>query len=368
MTTTTTVPVLFEARVDLSPAAPSEDGARVRTFRCLFATGQRIPQHGWYPNVYVDLEGMVVDSQRQPVLLDHETPIGFTTSIARTSAGMVAEGVLCADHPEAERVARMADQGFPWRCSAGLPPDQVLEIPAGQMASVNGTEVEGPATLWMRPRLDEISFLATPADRGTVAEVFSGRPAAQPERFMLELKDGAELTAEALAEYPDLVRDAAAIVAARKEDEANQPPEADPPQDSTMADEPTTQTPEDKAKPTMAADADVVFDIIEAATPAQHKLCRELVAEFRAGTKTLSQCFVALATDPRRDAHQTRQDLEDVAPEALPQGAHETSETEFEAAWRKLPASERSSVYGDQIELFQAERDAIAAGAFGANR
>lgn len=157
--------------VTLTPA----EGNGPRRFSMLGYTGAAV-ERPW-GRMVIDLEGMSVGRQKKPILLGHdiERPVGHSEKISKGDKGLSVEGIMsgCED---ADRVAKMSDQGFPWQASVGLKINKVVEYGEGEAVTVNGQEFTGPIDVVRKCALQEVSFCPLGADGDTSAVVLSNNP------------------------------------------------------------------------------------------------------------------------------------------------------------------------------------------------
>lgn len=157
-------------QLELDDSAPPEGQKGPRKFRMVANTGKVISSHGWWGALGIDLDG-VAFKQKLPALKDHDTekPVGFTTKVERSDAGLVAEGQLL-DTEHARQVTELADQGFPWQASVRFEPVRVQVLVEGEEAEVNGQTMTGPGHVLRESVLREVTFTALGADDDTTAE------------------------------------------------------------------------------------------------------------------------------------------------------------------------------------------------------
>jgi hypothetical protein len=368
----------FRLGAEANAFGTGDDGRS--TFRLNFATGKRIASHWMFKNLYVDLEGIEVDSERQPVLLDHQHRVGASTSIELTDEGFIAEGVFLKNRHATELVDD-AKSGFPFRCSCEIPPDSIEFVEDGALAQVNGEEVTGPATIWRQSRLNEITITATPADRHTRAEIFDNDGAelvaikTTTTRFEAMADEDIKKEDEEQAEEELATSDESDTTGTGHTDPTDAAPPGDAPAEladdedaeDAPADEDADEAPADEApadedddeedseelQSPASGDAGTlgsqIAEVLEVATPSQHTLAADLIRGLTKGETTLAACFKALAQDPRRFGAAVRAELEDVAPEVVVEGAEaaatDAAVSEFDAAcqqeWDADPALAR---------------------------
>lgn len=165
---------------DPAATGAEADGAQVKAsgFRMEPALKGHIPGHWYYGELHVELTG--IETPRQvPALHEHmsDRRVGFTTKLSiDPKVGLIAEGTLL-DNPQADEIRRDAQAGFPWEASVHLQALAIEEVGRGVTAKVNGADVVGPATIFRKSRLREVSFVTIGYDPETSAQAFSGSAA-----------------------------------------------------------------------------------------------------------------------------------------------------------------------------------------------
>lgn len=176
-------PVLYigeGAPVELMAAEAGADGQKpkVRKFSMTAYTGGAMRLPGYYHPVVVDLKGVHVNSQRRPILKQHnpELILGHSESIEVTSQRIRASGLISGVGEHVDSVIQTADNGFPWQASIGAEPIQLEYVPAGQKEKVNGRNFDGPLYIARKTSLREISFAALGADDNSSASIAASFP------------------------------------------------------------------------------------------------------------------------------------------------------------------------------------------------
>lgn len=147
-------------------------GDKPRTFDMLANSGEAIP-HWYFGKLAIDLSG-VQHQQRVPLLLDHDTGqrLGFTTEVKADASGLRAKGQFLGGDATKALLAD-ADQGFPFQASVYLQAQQVQRLADNETASVNGRLVNGPATIFRRSQLREVTMTVMGADPNTSTAALS---------------------------------------------------------------------------------------------------------------------------------------------------------------------------------------------------
>lgn len=274
-------------------------------FRMLVTTGSRIAAHWFWENLYVDLSGINIRKQSLPVLLDHDPAqrIGYTTKIKVVKGeGLVAEGFMLSNEL-AQQVVRDAREGFPWECSCALPYESVERVELDAETKVNGETVKGPAIIWRKTNLREVTFTAVGADQQTKAEVLSrgGRTVQveilsteQPNMAGIKKRKGVtqnDAAATAVADDSDLTADDGD---GQDGDEGDEVETAPAPQPTKLSAAKRVRAAREEGA---AAERQRIASIYRFAKPSQKKLADKLVADNVGAVDALTQ----LAEDPDRD-------------------------------------------------------------------
>ena len=163
--------------------APEENA---RGFRMLAYTGATVKR--WYGDLVIDLEGLKVDAQKKPILLQHDDAqrAGFSSAIEKTKRGLEITGTLL-DNPTGNDIARDSKQGFPFQASVGVGFDRLEDVAEGHERKCNGRMVKGPITIATQSRLLESSFVTLGADGNTSAEALSRNGAGLSDADSIEI-------------------------------------------------------------------------------------------------------------------------------------------------------------------------------------
>lgn len=175
-------------------AADTEAGSTRRKVRGVAYSGEVITGHSYWEAVIFDLATTKVEG-RIPLLVDHDRSkrAGFAV-LAITGDRIEIQDAELLDNDTGRGVAADADAGFPWQLSVHIQPSRIERLDSGQMATVNGRTVEGPATIFRNSLIREVSFTPTGADHRTAAQVFAAEPDppadnAPPEKPPIEEPD-----------------------------------------------------------------------------------------------------------------------------------------------------------------------------------
>lgn len=150
---------------DLTLEEKSDGGPR--KFMLVAKTGE--PWDRWYGKLVIDIKGMRLEP-KIPVLRQHmaDRVVGHGQGFKENDELMV-EGEFSQVTEDAKEVLALADEGYPWQASIGVWAEEITSIEAGVKKTVNGMEIEGPADIWVRSHVREVSFVTLGADPGTAA-------------------------------------------------------------------------------------------------------------------------------------------------------------------------------------------------------
>lgn len=150
----------------------------LRRFNMLALTGNRVEQSMFMEPLIVDLAGIIIKEGPIPVLLNHDPKIilGHSESVSTRGKKLSVKGVLSGAAAATADVIKMADNGFPWRASARLQPQDIQFLDEKENAKVNGKIEKGPLAIFRVAELEEVSFVSMGADTGAKVTVLSLRP------------------------------------------------------------------------------------------------------------------------------------------------------------------------------------------------
>ena len=299
-----------------------------------------IPGHWFWGELHVDLEGLELPSQ-VPALFqhDHERRVGFTDRLELVEGvGVVAEGPMLRN-AHADQIRMDASQGYPWQASPHLTPLSIEDVQAGATVEVNGQQVPGPATVFRRSRLREVSFVAIGADPNTKAGAFQDQgtvhvPTTRRVETMTKKTDGAAPAQGAPAGGNDVQAAAGAAT-----------PDA------------------------AATERTRVSAILADALPEQRELAQRLITEGVELADARQQLLADLrerfsaSRAPQAPGTQPGQDETSLATPPAPRGAPTADTTlgarpqgmsdDAWAAWCSMSAEDRTGIYFDDPTLFE---------------
>lgn len=129
-------------------------------------SGNVIPNHWYWGNLGIDLEGMKFPQNRYPVLENHniDKKIGFTDK--PDAKKMLAlnrlqfdndTSITLLDTEEAKTFQKNSKQGFPYQASIYAVPTKIERLAPGTKAKVNEHEIQGPGHIWRESVFKEVS-------------------------------------------------------------------------------------------------------------------------------------------------------------------------------------------------------------------
>jgi hypothetical protein len=127
--------------------------------------------HPWWGRLLIDVAGTRLH-EKLPALREHKRDriVGVIEGHSKDGGALRIEGSFVSSTTDANEVLALARAGFPWRFSIGAWAEAVEEIKAGVAVTVNGRSVQGPAVVWRRTRIGEVSFVSVPADEGAAVD------------------------------------------------------------------------------------------------------------------------------------------------------------------------------------------------------
>ncbi len=136
-------------------------------------SGGIIPNHWYWGNLAIDLDGIKFPKPKYPVLENHDTSKKIGFSGKPTVNGQVrVDNVEFVDTPESQEFIRLSKEGFPYQSSMYVPPLKLERIPEGEKAKVNGHILKGPGTVFRESIFKEASVCVFGFDSNTKATAF----------------------------------------------------------------------------------------------------------------------------------------------------------------------------------------------------
>jgi hypothetical protein len=157
------------------------DGAKPRRFKIEAYNGGLLPVDGFEHPVVVDLTGLETPNQI-PILIDHrkevEATLGVTDAIENTGTALTLGGLVTGVSGLVQTVLAQDANGQTWQASIGARVLESVDIPEGQIVSVNGQQIAGPFVLAVKSILKETSILPLGADSSTTVNLAASAAAA----------------------------------------------------------------------------------------------------------------------------------------------------------------------------------------------
>lgn len=174
-------------------------------------------QHWWFGQLGVNLEGITWRGKHLAALLDHDPAlrIGYTTKLyIDKEQGLMAEGIMLSNET-AQQVRADSKEGFPWQASCYLVAKRARWIDEGEVATLNGQDIEGPAYIFEESELREVTICALGADPNTSSDASLGDDAdvirAQLTETSSSMNDDKKQTTAAPVVDADAIRKEAAL-------------------------------------------------------------------------------------------------------------------------------------------------------------
>ncbi|EDL58373.1 phage major capsid protein [Gimesia maris] len=206
----------------------------LKRFTMTAYTGGPMRLAGFRLPVVVDLAGLQITKQNQPILKDHDSSqiVGHSTEIEKINGELHVAGLVSGSGEAADEVRNTAKNGFPWQASIGAGVTRLESVREGESVTVNGQTFQGPIYVARESVLREVSFVAMGADLNTSAHVEGQFTMPQPtaeKKTLEEIKAQAaeaegkriERVKQILSDCPDHIQ-AKAIEEGWTEQDANE--------------------------------------------------------------------------------------------------------------------------------------------------
>lgn len=198
-------------RASLSLSAPvelqeSQDDAKAK-FLITAYTGQ--PVKTWYRTLVIEVKGIQTKA-KIPVLREHvrDRIVGSGKTWKKDNI-LYAEGSFSQKTDDGKEVYDLAEEGYPWQASIQVVPIDVKVLrDEKESAMVNGFEIKGPAEIWLKSKVGEVSFVSLGMDDQTAAIVMDDKLKSPVKISYSKTSKRKERTmnlSELKAENPDLV-------------------------------------------------------------------------------------------------------------------------------------------------------------------
>jgi len=189
----------------------ANSGEPIRTFAINAYTGAVVD--AYFGKLVFDVSGMSA-KPRIPILREHarDRIVGFGES-SQDGKTFSVTGQFSESTPDGKECLSLAAEGYPWQASVGVRPCKVRVLSVKESATVNGQPVTGPAEIWLKSEVGEVSFVSLGADNNTSISVFAD--SAVEVEAEIESSDEAEpqetnqggksmTKEEFLTQYPDM--------------------------------------------------------------------------------------------------------------------------------------------------------------------
>lgn len=186
---------ILDASVEIVASLSSEGGKQsIPTFRIVAYNGGelRTPEYmaKFGKPVVIDLAGLTY-SPSITANMDHDSTkrVGHVTEKINDGKQLILAGVVSGTGQAAQEVVDNAARDYPWQASVeAIPTTSLEEVRAGQVVTVNGRTITGPALIARKSRLYAVAFLARGADETTSVSIAAS--AAKPiEELSMEFQE-----------------------------------------------------------------------------------------------------------------------------------------------------------------------------------
>lgn len=128
--------------------------------------------------VVVDLAGMTLAAPVLPIFRGHDPNriVAHADDLKISARQIKVAGVMSGAGPDAQEVAALARNGFPWQASIGANVLRLEAVEAGAKVKVNGQSFTGPIYVARATVLSEISFVPRGADVTSSASIAARSP------------------------------------------------------------------------------------------------------------------------------------------------------------------------------------------------
>ena len=185
-----TIPETLNLKAALQIKAAQNKGDQPR-FKLFANSGEPMMLEGFFDPVVIDLEGVTIDREPLPVIMDHNPAkrIGHTDRVAVNAKGIFAEGRVSSSMGVAEGFVKDAKAGFPFQVSVGAEIKKGYFVEEGETVEVNGKTHKGPLIVATQTRLRELSITVLGADPKTQALVASKGVSTMPKPLKIGSDD-----------------------------------------------------------------------------------------------------------------------------------------------------------------------------------
>ncbi len=188
-------------------------------------SGKVIPNHFWWGDLVIDLDGMEFKKSKYPILESHNTSkkIAFSKGkpvIEDYQLKLNPDKVEFVDTPEAAEFIKLSKEGFPYESSLYGIPSVIETLEPNATAEVNGFTLKGPARIWRKCLFKEASVCVFGYDSNTKSSAFAKEieitvDVNNPIEKIEEVKTKMNLTefkAEHVETYDELITEVTGVV------------------------------------------------------------------------------------------------------------------------------------------------------------
>jgi len=147
------------------------------TMNMVAYSGGVIPNHFYWDNLIIDLDGMTIPKGKIPILEDHDTSkkVGFTTKFSKADNQLTVDpdSFSFINTPESNQFQQNSADGFPYQASIRATPTKIQRFGEDEEVTVNGHTVKGPGTVWRKCNLKESSICTFGYDPNTSSSSMS---------------------------------------------------------------------------------------------------------------------------------------------------------------------------------------------------
>lgn len=160
-------------------ADSTEDVKADKKLNMTVLSGKTIKNHWYWGDLAIDLDGMSLNGTKYPILENHD----INKKIAFTGRPIVSGGKLkinpdkttFVDTPESREFRKLSSKGFPYQASLAGHPTKIERLGPKESAIVNGSKIQGPASIWRKWIFKEASVAVFGWDTKTSSAAFSFR-------------------------------------------------------------------------------------------------------------------------------------------------------------------------------------------------
>lgn len=179
--------------IEIKAAASEGDGAKIPSFAGVAYSGGIVSRatlsKALDADYIIDLTGFST-GKKVKVNLDHKSTqrVGHLTEAQNDGKQVSVTGLLSAETPYRDEVAKSAANGYGWEVSIEAGLGAKRKIPAGKSETINGRKVDGPLYVF-KGALTGLGFVNNGADAGN--DVMIAASATPKTTTLRELREAA---------------------------------------------------------------------------------------------------------------------------------------------------------------------------------